>query len=64
MSTRSVMVVDRPRLAESIGALAIDDSKVDPVQAVLDETMDSGRTTAASASATRHTSPTARSGPA
>ena len=35
-----VMVVDRQpdrlRLAESIGAIAIDDSKVDPVQAVLD----------------------------
>ncbi|GID90589.1 hypothetical protein Adi01nite_00010 [Amorphoplanes digitatis] len=33
---------DRPRLAESIGAIAIDDSKVDPVQAVLDETMGLG----------------------
>src|SRR4051812_16093461 len=36
-----VMVVDRHpdrlRLAESIGAIAIDDSKVDPVQAVLDQ---------------------------
>jgi glutathione-independent formaldehyde dehydrogenase len=41
-----VMVVDRQpdrlRLAESIGAIAIDDSKVDPVQAVLDETMGLG----------------------
>jgi glutathione-independent formaldehyde dehydrogenase len=41
-----VMVVDRHpdrlRLAESIGAIAIDDSKVDPVQAVLDETMGLG----------------------
>jgi glutathione-independent formaldehyde dehydrogenase len=41
-----VMVVDRYpdrlRLAESIGAIAIDDSKVDPVQAVLDETMGLG----------------------
>jgi glutathione-independent formaldehyde dehydrogenase len=33
---------DRLRLAESIGAIAIDDSKVDPVQAVLDETMGLG----------------------
>jgi glutathione-independent formaldehyde dehydrogenase len=41
-----VMVVDRHpdrlRLAESIGAIAIDDSKVDPVQAVLDETLGLG----------------------
>ena len=41
-----VMVVDRHadrlRLAESIGAIAIDDSKVDPVQAVLEETMGLG----------------------
>src|SRR5918997_2666085 len=41
-----VMVVDRQpdrlRLAESIGAIAIDDSKVDPVQAVLDQTMGLG----------------------
>lgn len=41
-----VMVVDRHldrlRLAESIGAIAIDDSKVDPVQAVLDQTMGLG----------------------
>ena len=41
-----VMVVDRHpdrlRLAESIGAIAIDDSKVDPVEAVLDETMGLG----------------------
>ena len=41
-----VMVVDRQpdrlRLAESIGAIAIDDSKVDPVQAVLDETIGLG----------------------
>ena len=41
-----VMVVDRHpdrlRLAESIGAIAIDDSKVDPVQVVLDETMGLG----------------------
>src|SRR3712207_4946412 len=41
-----VMVVDRQtdrlKLAESIGAIAIDDSKVDPVQAVLDETMGLG----------------------
>ena len=40
------MVVDRQpdrlRLAESIGAIAIDDSKVDPVQAVLDQTMGLG----------------------
>jgi glutathione-independent formaldehyde dehydrogenase len=38
-----VMVVDRHpdrlRLAESIGAIPIDDSKVDPVEAVLEETM-------------------------
>jgi glutathione-independent formaldehyde dehydrogenase len=33
---------DRLRLAESIGAIAIDDSKVDPVEAVLDETMGLG----------------------
>jgi glutathione-independent formaldehyde dehydrogenase len=33
---------DRLRLAESIGAIAIDDSKVDPVQVVLDETMGLG----------------------
>src|SRR3712207_9240528 len=42
-----VMVVDRQpdrlKLAESIGAIAIDDSKVDPVQAVLDQTMGLGR---------------------
>ncbi|GGL13087.1 threonine dehydrogenase-like Zn-dependent dehydrogenase [Curtobacterium luteum] len=41
-----VMVVDRHpdrlRLAESIGAIAIDDSEVDPVQAVLDQTMGLG----------------------
>ncbi|BAU30988.1 glutathione-independent formaldehyde dehydrogenase [Microcella alkaliphila] len=41
-----VMVVDRHpdrlALAEQIGAIAIDDSKVDPVQAVLDETMGLG----------------------
>ena len=41
-----VMVVDRHpdrlRLAEEIGAIAIDDSKVDPVQAVLDHTMGLG----------------------
>jgi glutathione-independent formaldehyde dehydrogenase len=41
-----VMVVDRHpdrlRLAESIGAIAIDDSKVDPVEVVLDETMGLG----------------------
>ncbi len=41
-----VMVVDRHpdrlRLAESVGAIAIDDSKVDPVQAVLEETMGLG----------------------
>ena len=41
-----VMVVDRHpdrlRLAESIGAIAIDDSKTDPVQAVLDQTMGLG----------------------
>jgi glutathione-independent formaldehyde dehydrogenase len=41
-----VMVVDRQpdrlRLAESIGAIAIDDSAVDPVQAVLDQTMGLG----------------------
>ncbi|SDS44556.1 Alcohol dehydrogenase GroES-associated [Friedmanniella luteola] len=41
-----VMVVDRHpdrlRLAESIGAIAIDDSKTDPVQAVLEETMGLG----------------------
>ncbi|SDO48261.1 glutathione-independent formaldehyde dehydrogenase [Microbacterium sp. ru370.1] len=41
-----VMVVDRHpdrlRLAESIGAIAIDDSQVDPVQAVLDQTMGLG----------------------
>ena len=42
-----VMVVDRHpdrlRLAESIGAIAIDDSKVDPVQAVLDADDGAGR---------------------
>jgi glutathione-independent formaldehyde dehydrogenase len=41
-----VMVVDRHpdrlRLAESIGAIAIDDSKVDPVQAVLEQTLGLG----------------------
>jgi glutathione-independent formaldehyde dehydrogenase len=41
-----VMVVDRQpdrlKLAESIGAIAIDDSKVDPVQAVLEQTMGLG----------------------
>jgi glutathione-independent formaldehyde dehydrogenase len=41
-----VMVVDRHpdrlRLAESIGAIAIDDSKVDPVEAVLEQTMGLG----------------------
>ncbi|WP_111765985.1 glutathione-independent formaldehyde dehydrogenase [Nakamurella deserti] len=41
-----VMVVDRHpdrlRLAESIGAIAIDDSSTDPVQAVLDQTMGLG----------------------
>ncbi|MBD8080784.1 glutathione-independent formaldehyde dehydrogenase [Citricoccus sp. NPDC079358] len=41
-----VMVVDRHpdrlALAEQIGAIAIDDSKTDPVQAVLDETMGLG----------------------
>ncbi|RYF27696.1 MAG: aldehyde dehydrogenase [Chloroflexi bacterium] len=41
-----VMIVDRRddrlKLAESIGVIAIDDSKVDPVQAVLDETMGLG----------------------
>jgi glutathione-independent formaldehyde dehydrogenase len=41
-----VMVVDRHpdrlALAESIGAMAIDDSKVDPVQAVLEQTMGLG----------------------
>src|SRR4051812_49794050 len=41
-----VMVVDRHpdrlRLAESIGAIAIDDSKVDPVQAVLDQALGLG----------------------
>jgi glutathione-independent formaldehyde dehydrogenase len=41
-----VMVVDRHpdrlRLAESIGAVPIDDSKVDPVEAVLEETMGLG----------------------
>ena len=41
-----VMVVDRHpdrlALAEQIGAIAIDDSKVDPVQTVLDETMGLG----------------------
>ena len=41
-----VMVVDRHpdrlRLAESIGAIAIDDSQVDPVQAVLEQTMGLG----------------------
>lgn len=41
-----VMVVDRHpdrlALAEQIDAIAIDDSKVDPVQAVLDETMGLG----------------------
>src|SRR5689334_14092331 len=40
------MVVDRRpyrrRLAESIGAIAIDDSKVDPVEAVLEQTMGLG----------------------
>ena len=40
------MVVDRQpdrlKLAESIGAIAIDDSKVDPVQAVLEQTMGLG----------------------
>ena len=62
-----VMVVDRHpdrlRLAESIGAIAIDDSKVDPVQAVLDQTKGSAPTTAANASATRHTNLTATSAP-
>jgi glutathione-independent formaldehyde dehydrogenase len=41
-----VMVVDRHpdrlRLAESIGAIAVDDSKVDPVEFVLDQTMGLG----------------------
>jgi glutathione-independent formaldehyde dehydrogenase len=41
-----VMVVDRHpdrlRLAESIGAIPIDDSKVDPVEAVLEQTMGLG----------------------
>ncbi len=41
-----VMVVDRHpdrlRLAESIGAITIDDSQTDPVQAVLEETMGLG----------------------
>lgn len=41
-----VMVVDRHpdrlRLAESIGAIAIDDSQTDPIEAVLDETMGRG----------------------
>lgn len=41
-----VMMVDRHpdrlALAGQIGAIAIDDSKVDPVQAVLDETMGLG----------------------
>lgn len=41
-----VMVVDRHpdrlRLAESIGAIAIDDSQTDPIEAVLDETMGLG----------------------
>ena len=41
-----VMVVDRHpdrlRLAESIGAIAIDDSKTDPVQAVLEQTVGLG----------------------
>lgn len=41
-----VMVVDRHpdrlRLAESVGAIPIDDSKVDPVEAVLEETMGLG----------------------
>jgi len=40
--TSKVMVVDRHpdrlRLAEEIGAIAIDDSKVDPVEVVMDET--------------------------
>lgn len=35
-------LTDRLALAEKIGAIAIDDSKVDPVQAVLDETMGLG----------------------
>ncbi|WP_423920764.1 glutathione-independent formaldehyde dehydrogenase [Frigoribacterium sp. 2-23] len=41
-----VMVVDRQadrlKLAESVGAIAVDDSKVDPVQFVLDQTLGLG----------------------
>ena len=38
----SPVLADRLALAEQIGVIAIDDSKVDPVQAVLDETMGLG----------------------
>ncbi|MDT7704893.1 MAG: glutathione-independent formaldehyde dehydrogenase, partial [Pseudonocardiales bacterium] len=45
-SASKIMVVDRHpdrlRLAEEIGAITIDDSKVDPVQAVMDETNGTG----------------------
>lgn len=34
--------VDRLKLAESVGAIAVDDSKVDPVQFVLDQTLGLG----------------------
>nr|WP_255521836.1 zinc-binding dehydrogenase [Frondihabitans sp. VKM Ac-2883] len=35
-------VADRLKLAESIGAIAVDDSRVDPVQYVLDQTLGLG----------------------
>ncbi len=58
-----VMVVDRHpdrlALAEQIGAIAIDDSKTDPVQAVLDETMGLGADRGCECVATR---PTTRRG--
>ena len=46
---------DRLRLAESIGALAIDDSREDPVEQVLSMTNGQGADKVANVSATRRT---------
>jgi threonine dehydrogenase-like Zn-dependent dehydrogenase len=58
-SASQVMLVDRHldrlRLAESVGAIAIDDSKESPVDRVMELTKGRGATRAASASAGRRT---------
>lgn len=60
-----VMVVDRHpdrlRLAEQIGAITVDDSKVDPVEFVMEQTMGLGADRGVNAWAFRRTTPRAPS---